>query len=169
MLAGDFGYGFETAFASLPLVLLLVIGGLLAFQMSGHGMWRVPLAVMGGMLLGVLAAHLEMPMPYAGWVPLGAIAVIGLGVALRMEPPTWLAMGAVAVPALYIGRQVLGLGELAAFTWVGLGVGLTIVMAASIGLANLIDSVGAGRVLQFTGGGIAVACILMLAGVIPVP
>ncbi len=169
MLAGDFGYGFETAFATLPLVLLLVTGGLLAFQMGGLGLWRVPLAIIGGMLLGVLAAHLEMPMPYRSWIPLGAITVIGLGVALRVEPPTWLAMGVVAIPALYIGREVLGLGQLAAFTWVGLGVGLTIVMAASIGLANLIDSVGATRVLQFAGGGVAVACILMLAGVIPVP
>ena len=166
MLAGDFGVGFETAFSTLPLILLLVTGGLLAFQLGGRNLVWVPLTIIAGMLLGVLATHLELPMPYRDWVPLGVIAVVGLGIALRVEAPTWLAMIVVVIPALYLGRQTLGMGNLAEFTWVGLIVGLIVVMAASIGLANLVESAGAGRALRLVGAAIAVACGLMLAGVI---
>lgn len=166
MLAGDFGIGFQSVFTDLPLILLLVTAGLLAFHLGGNGSWRVLAAAIVGMLLGVLAAHLELYMPYGHWVVLGALALIGLAVAIKLEAPVWPSLVAMALPSVYVGRAVLGLGQFGVLTWLGYGAGFLVVMAATLGLANLIDGTGAGRVVRVAAAGVSVACVLILAGVI---
>lgn len=166
MVAGDFGVGFQRTFQDVPLLLLLVTSGLLGFHLGENGSWRVFAATIFGMLLGVLVANLDVAMPFAHWVGLGGIALLCLAIAINLEAPMWPSLVAMAVPSLYLGRAVLGLGQFGLMTWLGMGTGFILVMAATLGLANLVAGTGARGAVRVGAGAVAVFSVLILAGVI---
>ena len=98
-----FIHGFLHPIAGLDHILAMVTVGILAYQIGGRALWLVPstfLAVMAaGGLLGVAGVSFYFVEPGIA----ASVVVLGIIVALALKPPVAVAMGLVALFAVFHG------------------------------------------------------------------
>ncbi len=99
-----FAHGFMHPLGGLDHQLAMILVGIFAYQLGGRALWLVPLSFVSVMAVGGLLGVMGVPIPS---VEIGiALSVIVLGaiVALRVEAPVAVAMGAVALFAIFHGH-----------------------------------------------------------------
>lgn len=102
------GSGFLAGFAhplgGLDHTLAMVAVGLWASQLGGAALWRLPLAFIGMMIVGGMAAMFGAPLPAMEPGIIGSVVVLGALVALATRLPVWAGMGLAGLFALFHGH-----------------------------------------------------------------
>ncbi len=102
--AGGFASGALHPLTGVDHLLAMVAVGLLAVRLGGRALWALPLAFLGSMLLGGIAAQLGVPMPYAEWGIAASVLVFGLLVAIARAPAPLLAASVISLGGLLHGH-----------------------------------------------------------------
>ena len=168
---GD-GHGFTQGLAhplgGLDHILAMVAVGAFAWQLGGRALWAVPATFIVVMTAGSALAIAGMAMP---GVEIGiAVSVIALGaiVALRVRPSVALAMGVVALFAIFHGHahgSEMPLEASSAAYAIGFMLATALLHLAGIALGFMIGRAGElyGRLLyRLAGGFVALAGIAIL-------
>jgi urease accessory protein len=161
--------GFSHPVGGVDHVLAMVAIGLLAALMGGRALWLVPISFVGMMALGGAVGMAGIGIPFVE-IGIGlSVVVLGAAVALRAEMPVVAAMALVGLFAIFHGHAH---GAEIPDTVSGFEYGIGFVLAAAllhvagIGLGLAIGRMSANRaarVAQLTGGGMAVAGVVLLA------
>jgi urease accessory protein len=161
--------GFSHPVGGVDHVLAMVAVGLLAALMGGRALWLVPISFVGMMALGGAVGMAGIGIPFVE-IGIGlSVVVLGAAVALRAEMPVVAAMALVGLFAIFHGHAH---GAEIPDTVSGFEYGIGFVLAAAllhvagIGLGLAIGRMSANRaarVAQLTGGGMAVAGVVLLA------
>jgi urease accessory protein len=161
--------GFSHPVGGVDHVLAMVAVGLLAALMGGRALWLVPISFVGMMALGGAVGMAGIGIPFVE-IGIGlSVVVLGAAVALRAEMPVVAAMAIVGLFAIFHGHAH---GAEIPDTVSGFEYGIGFVLAAAllhvagIGLGLAIGRMSANRaarVAQLTGGGMAVAGVVLLA------
>jgi urease accessory protein len=130
----------------------MVAVGLWACTLGGRAILAVPAAFVGTMMLGFVAAMLELPLPFVEPVILASVVVIGLLSAVALRLPTGPAMALIGFFAFFHGHAHGGeLGSAGAMEFaVGFAIATALLHGAGIGLGWLL-----GRSSGLTGTRIA--------------
>ncbi|WP_297772775.1 HupE/UreJ family protein [uncultured Roseovarius sp.] len=132
---GSFLAGVTHPLFGLDHVLAMIAVGLWAAQIGGRALWTVPSAFVGAMIAGFLAALAGFPLPFVEPMILASIMALGAVVALALRPAPALAMGAVALFAVFHGHAHGGeLGQAQALQF-GLGFAIATALLHAAGLA----------------------------------
>ncbi|MDT8326159.1 MAG: HupE/UreJ family protein [Roseovarius sp.] len=134
---GSFLSGVTHPLFGLDHVLAMIAVGLWASQIGGRALWAVPTAFVGAMVMGFLAALAGLNLPFVETMIMASTMVLGLVVALALRPSPALAMGAVAVFALFHGHahgSELGQAQAVQFG-VGFAIATALLHAAGISVA----------------------------------
>jgi urease accessory protein len=147
----------------------MVAVGLLAALMGGRALWLVPTSFVAMMALGGALGMAGIGIPFVEIGIALSVVVLGAAVALRAEMPVVAAMALVGLFAICHGYVH---GAEISDTVSGFEYGIGFVLAAAllhvagIGLGLAIERMSANRaarVAQLTGGGMAVAGVVLLA------
>jgi urease accessory protein len=167
---GGFAHGFMHPLGGLDHVLAMVAVGLYAALLGGRALWLVPATFVGAMALGGAAGVSGYALPYTEIGIALSVVVLGLAVALRISIPTVAAMALVGVFAVFHGHahgaempQNLSGYEYAA----GFMLATALLHCAGIALGlgtGKLSQLGGRRVAQATGGAMALAGVMLLAG-----
>lgn len=115
---GSFMAGFSHPLFGTDHILAMVAVGLWAALLSGRALWLVPLAFVGTMLAGFVAAMAGAPLPFVEPVILASVVVIGLLAAIALNVPTGAAMAMVGFFAFFHGHAHGGeIGEAGAYAY----------------------------------------------------
>jgi urease accessory protein len=167
-----FVHGFSHPLGGIDHMLTMVAVGVFAAHLGGRALWLVPLSFVAVMALAGLVGMAGIGVPF---VELGiglSIVVLGLVVALQLNPPTVVAMALVGFFAIFHGHAhgaempetASGLAYAAGF------VGATALLhAIGIGLGLAAGKTGAAynqRIVQAGGGAMTLAGIAILAGAV---
>jgi urease accessory protein len=167
-----FVHGFSHPLGGIDHMLTMVAVGVFAAHLGGRALWLVPLSFVAVMALAGWAGMAGIGVPF---VELGiglSIVVLGLVVALQLNPPTVVAMALVGFFAIFHGHAhgaempgtASGLAYAAGF------VGATALLhAIGIGLGLAAGKTGAAysqRIVQAGGGAMTLAGIAILAGAV---
>lgn len=167
MLSGEFGAHLLVPFTATTMLLTLLGAGMWADRLGGREVWRVPVAALLGLAVGVVLAAFRIDLPQLHWGMAIAVIAIGMLVALQAGLPSAVALAIVALAAVYHGQGVLFRSPRPPLGWAGVATGAVLVLAAGIGLASIIGRVGGShRVIQVTGLAIAGAGGLVLFGIV---
>ncbi|MFQ0813884.1 protein hupE [Brucella anthropi] len=167
---GSFAAGFTHPLSGADHILAMVAVGLWAAMLGGRGLFAVPAAFVGVMLLGFAAALLGMPLPFVEPVILASVVVLGLLVALAL--PVSPVVGAVIAGffAFFHGHAHGGeIGGAAFFTYAaGFAVATALLHMAGIGIglgAGRLMTGKAGRLaMRAAGGATALGGLMLMAG-----
>jgi urease accessory protein len=163
-----FIHGFLHPIAGLDHILAMVTVGILAYQIGGRALWLVPttfLAVMAaGGLIGVAGVSFYFVEPGIA----ASVVVLGIIVALALKPPVAVAMGLVALFAVFHG-YAHGIdtpldGSTAAYG-AGFMVATALLHAAGIALGMLVGRISAtqGQLgYRLAGSAVALAGLVIL-------
>jgi urease accessory protein len=150
-------------------LLAMVAVGLLAVRIGGRGLWLVPLAFLGSILCGGLAAAAGLAVP---WNEFGIVAsVLALGLMIAMTPafPQRTVVGLVMFFAFYHGHthvaETLGTLSFAEYA-AGFLLSTAALHVAGIAVGSLLLRLHRSDAVRFIGGAIAAAGLLMLAGLV---
>lgn len=162
---GNFSAGFTHPFLGLDHLLAMVAVGLLAVRVGGKGLWMMPLAFLGSMLLGGLLASAGVAVPGVEFGILASVLVLGLLVALAQVLP-WAAAGAlVGLFAMFHGHahaeEMLAEGSFALYA-VGFLLATAILHLSGIAAGLAITRWISVPALRFCGGAIAAASLLLM-------
>jgi urease accessory protein len=147
----------------------MVAVGLLAALIGGRALWLVPTSFVAMMALGGALGMAGIGIPFVEIGIALSVVVLGAAVALRADMPVVAAMALVGLFAIFHGHAH---GAEIPDTVSGFEYGIGFVLAAAllhvagIGLGLAIERMSANRaarVAQLTGGGMAVAGVVLLA------
>jgi urease accessory protein len=165
----DFTDGALHPLTGLDHLLAMVAVGLLAVRIGGRGLWLMPAAFLGSMLLGGLAATAGLPLPGVEYGIMASVLVLGLLVASKRVSP--LGIGAVLVGAFAFfhghahAAELVSGGSLAPYA-VGFLLSTALLhaggIAAGLALGRWVNT----QTVQWLGAGISVAGLLMLVDVL---
>ena len=152
-------------------VLAMVTVGLYAVHLGGRALWLVPASFVGVMLLGGALGIAGLALPHGETAIALSVVVLGLAASLRLGLPTLAAMALVGAFAVFHGLahgaemppDASGLGYAAGFA-----LATALLHAAGVGLGLTIGRAGnrlGPRIAQAGGGAIALAGVVLLAGV----
>ena len=149
---GSLAAGFSHPLFGPDHILAMVAVGLWACTLGGRAILAVPAAFVGTMMLGFVAAMLELPLPFVEPVILASVVVIGLLSAVALRLPTGPAMALIGFFAFFHGHAHGGeLGSAGAMEFaVGFAIATALLYGAGIGLGWLL-----GRSSGLTGTHIA--------------
>jgi urease accessory protein len=161
---GSIAAGFTHPLFGLDHVLAMIVVGLWAAQIGGWAIWSVPLGFVSAMLAGFLASLAGVPLPVVEPVILASSVILGLLVALAVQPKTHWAMLTVAGFALFHGHAHGS--ELGAAGALPYGAGF---LMATIVLHAFGTLIGASLQrfqlpLRILGGGTALAGVILAVG-----
>jgi len=170
--AGGFPHGFIHPAGGLDHVLAMVAVGLYAALLGGRASWLVPVTFVIVMALGGAVGAAGYALPYTEIAIALSVIVLGSAVALRLNLPTLAAMALVAVFAIFHGHahgaemppDAWGYAYAAGFM---LATALLHLAGIAVGvLATRLADRGGWRAVQAGGGAMAVAGIVILAGLL---
>ncbi len=164
---GGFHEGWQHPLTGIDHLLAMIAVGLLAVRVGGRGLWLVPGAFLGAMLVGGLAAGAGWMLPGVELGIVASVVVLGAMIASASVAPVWLAAGIVAAFALFHGHahgsEMAAGGTLASYA-LGFLLATAVLhltgIAAAMGLAQLHRATAA----RVVGGAIAACGALMLMG-----
>lgn len=156
MISGSFANQFMTPFSATATLLALIACGLWIALLGSKEKWRMPLAVLLGLAVGMALPKLGLALPYPGWVLPGSVVALGLLVALDVVVGAYIALAIAAAIFVYHGSAVAPRGgDLLAF--LGFAVGAVTALAAGIGFDSMIVHATSSRGVRVFGGIIALA------------
>lgn len=163
--SGNFAAGFAHPFFGLDHLLAMVAVGLLAVRVGGKGLWMMPAAFLGSMLLGGVIAAVGIAVPGVEYGILASVLVLGLLVAVARVLP-WAAAGLlVAVFAMFHGHahaeEMLNGSSFALYA-VGFLLATALLHLSGIGAGLAITRWIDVRALRFCGGAIAAASLVLM-------
>ena len=136
---------------SLTVLALLGGLGLYARSLGGRPEWMVPVGLVVGILVGVVALVLGLRIPRSGMVLSVLVVAAGLLVALAPRCPETLAMiGAVVIGAV-AGVSGLVTVPSGGLDWIGLATGLIITASVGVGLGALLSQAASWRSVRGLG------------------
>jgi urease accessory protein len=147
-----------------PLMVLLLTVGLWAEQLGGGSLWRVPLATLVGLGIGVLLANLPVAVPALGWLVPAAIVAVGVLVALAVSEPPGLAVGLAAVAAALHGRRFLAIPIEEAERILSTGLAALVTLAVGIGVGAMLGRGLTPKAVRVLGAAAAVYGVLLALG-----
>jgi urease accessory protein len=172
---GNFHDGWQHPLNGLDHLLAMIAVGLLAVRVGGRGIWLVPCAFLGSMLLGGLVGGAGWNLPGVETGIVTSVVVLGVMVAAAGAAPIWLATSIVAAFAFLHGfahgAEMSAGGSLATYA-IGFLLATSALLLAGIGAAagaNQLWQTSAPRAVGFTraaGATIAACGLLMLVGLI---
>jgi urease accessory protein len=170
--ATGFVHGFSHLFGGIDHVLAMVAVGIFAAHLGGRALWLVPISFVTVMAIGGALGMAGVPLPFVE-IGIGlSVVALGLAIALQVGLPTLAAMGLVAFFAVFHGHAH---GSEMANTASALAYGLGFVAATAslhgigIGLRLEVGAIGAApghRIVQASGGAMALAGVALLAGIL---
>lgn len=171
---GSFMAGFSHPLFGADHVLAMVAVGLWAALLGSstdrRALWLVPIAFVGTMLAGFLAAMAHLPLPFVEPVILASVVVIGLLATVALNVPTGAAMAMVGFFAFFHGHAHGGeIGEACAYTYAaGFAIATALLHAAGLGaglfLGRLLGNDGGRTVTRLAGGLTALGGIWLAIG-----
>lgn len=165
-------HGFIHPVSGIDHVLVMVAVGIFAAHLGGRGLWAVPLAFVSMMGVGGALAMIGVTIPYVE-IGIGlSVVALGVSIALRLSPPTVVAMTLVGMFAIFHGHaHGAEMPDTASGFAYGAGfvAGTALLHAFGISLGLAIGTLGqtrGRRVSQVSGGLMAIAGLALLTGVI---
>jgi urease accessory protein len=165
-------HGFVHPVSGMDHILPMVAVGMFAAHLGGRAMWLVPLSFVAMMALGGVLGMAGFALPYAE-IGIGvSVVVLGIIVAMRVNPPVAIAMALVGFFAIFHGHAH---GAEMPETASGLGYGVGFVLATAllhaigIGVGILIGRAGqrySRAIAQIAGSAMALAGVAMFGGLI---
>ena len=149
---GSFAAGFSHPLSGVDHILAMVAVGLWASMLGGRALFAVPLAFVGVMLLGFIAALSGLALPYVEPVILASVVILGLAVALAL-PASALTGSIVAGFFAFFHGYVHG-GEIGGAAFLSYGAGFAIATAL-LHVSGIGIGLAAGRLLTGPAGRIA--------------
>ena len=154
MISGSFASAFMIPFSATATLLALIATGLWIALLGSKEKWRMPVAVLVGLVAGTLLPKLGLTLPFSGWVLPGSVVALGVLVALDVVVVAWIALAATAAIFAYHGGAVAPRGgDLS--SWLGFAVGTVTALAAGIGFDSMIVHATSARGVRVFGGVIA--------------
>jgi urease accessory protein len=102
--ASGFTHGFMHPLGGLDHQLAMILVGIFAYQLGGRALWLVPLSFVAVMAIGGALGIAGIPVPFIEAGIALSIIVLGAIVAFGIKPPVALAMGIVALFAIFHGH-----------------------------------------------------------------
>jgi urease accessory protein len=153
-------------FLGLDHILAMIAVGLLALKVGGRGLWCVPLAFFGSMMLGGASAAVGFQLPGASWAILISVVLFGALVAKSPMLSSRLAMALVSLFAAFHGQaHVMGMVDSTHWLPYLSGIGLATcamqaaVVAVGLALRPMEQSFG----LRLAGGVVAATGVVCFA------
>ena len=163
MISGSFANAFMIPFSATATLLALIATGLWIALLGSKEKWRMPVAVLAGLVAGTLLPKLGLSLPFSGWVLPGSVVALGVLVALDVVVVAWIALAVTAAIFVYHGGAVAPRsGDLS--SWLGFAVGTVTALAAGIGFDSMIVHATSSRGVRVFGGVIALGGGWMLVG-----
>ena len=154
MISGSFANAFMIPFSATATLLALIATGLWIALLGSKEKWRMPVAVLVGLVAGSLLLKLGVALPFPGWVLPGSVVALGVLVALDVVVVAWIALAVTAAIYVYHGTAVAPRGG-DLMTWLGFAVGTVTALAAGIGFDSMIVHATSSRGARVFGGIIA--------------
>jgi urease accessory protein len=164
--AFGFGQGFAHPLGGPDHVLAMLAVGLLAAQIGGRAVWALPAAFLSMMAVGGAVGLAGQGLPYAEAAIALSIVAFGVAIALRLEAPLLLGSALVGAFALFHGHaHGAEMPEAASALSYGAGfmVATALLHAAGLALGLSLGRLSAPTMLRATGGGVALAGLVLLA------
>ncbi|MCC7084128.1 MAG: HupE/UreJ family protein [Pirellulales bacterium] len=161
---GDFPSGWIHPFTGIDHLLAMVAVGLLAVRMGGRGLWLLPMAFLGSMLLGGAAAFANWSLPGVEAGILTSVLVFGSLLALTRVVPLWLGVALAAMFAMFHGyahASEMG-GESATRFAAGFLLATAALHAAGIAAGMVLAFWRQEKTIRIVGGAIAAAGLVMM-------
>ncbi|NNG02665.1 MAG: hypothetical protein HKM95_01010 [Inquilinus sp.] len=164
MISGSFANQFMVPFGATATLLALIAAGLWVAVLGGKEKWRMPLAVLIGLAIGIAVPKLGISLPFRSLVL--PLSVIGLGLLVVFDVVLGgligLAIGAVIF--VYHGAAIGPRGS-DFLGFLGFAVGALTALAAGIGFDSIVVNATSSRGVRVLGGLIALggAWLLYLA------
>lgn len=154
---GNFVAGSIHPLMGIDHLLAMVAVGLLAVTLGGSNLWRIPLAFLGSMLIGGIAAACGMPLAAVeSGLALSVLVLGGLIVATRLTPH-WLALSLVSLFAFFHGHahvaEMLPGGSLAPYA-AGFLLSTTLLHGAGVLMGRTLATWLTQQSVQFAGAAI---------------
>lgn len=167
-----FAAGFVHPIGGLDHVLAMVAVGIFAANLGGRALYALPLTFMGVMALGGALAIAGIDVPFVEIGIALSIVVLGLAVAIRYDWPVAAAMTLVGAFAVFHGHahgaempvDASGAAYAAGFV-TATGILHLVGIATGLGIGTIGRSYSP-RVTQLGGAAVALAGILVLAGIV---
>lgn len=172
MIAGGWAHGFAHPFTGLDHILAMTSVGLLAFRLGGRDLWLVPLAFLTVMILGGALGMAHAPVPAIETGIAMSVIVLGAAVASRWRPAPGAAAALVGLFAIFHGyAHGAEMQSGSSGYWFGAGfvVATALLHGLGIGAAAALsrfDATAHRYVLRWTGAGISLCGVALLAGVL---
>src|SRR5262245_12900256 len=168
MHMSDFAAGILHPVSGPDHILAMVAIGLWAVVAGGRALWVWPVAFVGMMLVGFVAAALGSQAPIVEPAIASSIIVLGLVVALAVKAPVWLGAAIAGLFAFFHGHAHGTEAVMAGVELIAYASGFSLATAAlhAVGLgAGLLVAHSAGQpLLRATGGLVALSGLALIAG-----
>lgn len=164
-VGNNFAAGFTHPFLGLDHLLAMVAVGLLAVRVGGKGLWMLPAAFLGAMLLGGLLATAGVALPAVEYGILASVLVLGSLVALARSLPWAAAGGLVGLCAIFHGHahaEEMLQGSSFALYAIGFLLATAILHLSGVAAGLAISRWISVPALRFCGGAIAAASLLLM-------
>ncbi len=161
--------GVAHPFTGIDHILAMLAVGLWAAQRGGRSLWLIPCTFLSLMFLGGLWAAIGEPLPVVESGIAASVLILGLIIASATRLPTAFGMSIVGAFAIFHGFAHItdaGLFAPVAPYAIGLLLATASLHGIGLGLGLLAQRLCAAPFIRAAGAGIAVAGILLLAGIL---
>jgi urease accessory protein len=163
----DFHSGWVHPFTGIDHLLAMVAVGLLAVRIGGRGLWVLPAAFLGSMLVGGVAAKAGLTLPGVEIGIMTSVLVLGVLLAAGRISPLWLGAGLATLFAFFHGHahatEMAASGSIAPVAS-GFLVATAVLHASGILIGMALAAWQRAEAVRFVGGAIAAAGAMMLVG-----
>jgi urease accessory protein len=168
--AHGFVSGFAHPLGGLDHILAMVTVGIFAWQLGGRALWLVPGSFVLAMAAGATLGMAGIPLPFVEFVVAASVIVLGAVVAFARGAPIAIAMGVVALFAIFHGHahgSEMPLDAAGGAYAAGFMLATTLLHATGIALGCAIGRVADGRAgYQLGGSLVALSGLVILANII---
>jgi urease accessory protein len=167
-----FIHGFLHPITGLDHILAMVTVGILAYQIGGRALWLVPTTFLAVMAAGGVIGSAGLSFYFVEPGIAASVVVLGAIVALALKPPVAVAMGLVALFAVFHGYAhgiEAPLGSSAGAYGAGFMVATALLHAAGIGIGMVIGRIAErqGQIgYRLAGSAVALSGLVILTRVI---
>jgi urease accessory protein len=165
--AHGFVSGFAHPLGGLDHILAMVTVGIFAWQLGGRALWLVPGSFVLAMAAGATLGMAGIPLPFVEFVVAASVIVLGAVVAFARGAPIAIAMGIVALFAIFHGHahgSEMPLDAAGGAYAAGFMLATALLHAAGIALGCAIGRVADGRAgYQLGGALVALSGLVLLA------
>lgn len=152
---------------SIPMITVLLITlGFWSEQLGDGDLWRVPVATLVGLGLGLILGRMGIGIPALAWLVPGAVAVVGLLVAARVTEPSGIGPLVALVAGALHGRRFLTAATGTVETLATTAIAAVLTIAIGIGIAAMLGRGLSPKLVRGLGGLAAVWAVAVAFEVI---